>query len=670
VSAYLTPGVYYERVDASAPAISAVRTDVAGFVGLATRGPLDTPVPIQSWRQFQAHFGGFTGAAFLAYAVRGFFENGGRRCWVVRCASRDAAAGAAAAGAVVSGASGGDVWRVSASSPGVWGNGLSFTLKATHRAQTLTLTGAEAGTPEASGVASTNGFRRGTLVRLAQDGVPEVWKVVSDFDAVESRLVWVHPDPKSRLPYDSPLAGFDRERPILVESLEYTLVVRESNTPVAVYERLSLVPESDDYGPRVLAPWAAPTEFELRDRLPPAPLPVVIEELRPEGFLAFEPLDASADASVPCTGGRDGLELLSADDFVGEEVSPLDGDATVALKRRGLRALELVGEVSVVAVPDIHIRPYDVPPRAPLPPCAPDPCLPVNFVPPAPPRPPDVGELPPVFSDTDVYRIQSALVEQCERLRDRIALLDAPAGAALDGRLGVGAARVWRSRFDTKYAAFYYPWLRVVDPLRGAASLTRDVPPTGHVAGQYARTDFEAGVHKAPANAPLQWTQDVTVAIDDAVHGVLNPLGINVVRALPGRGLRIFGARTLNDEGLWRYVNVRRLLMMIEKAVDLSTQWAVFEPNDHVTRHKIQLALTTFLLALWRKGALAGDTPAASFFVKCDEENNPASERANGRLLALVGVAPAVPFEFVVLRVGRTDNEFEIAETDNVTGGL
>jgi phage tail sheath protein FI len=670
VSAYLTPGVYYERVDASAPAISAVRTDVAGLVGLATRGPLDMPVPLQSWRQFQAHFGGFTGAAFLAYAVRGFFENGGRRCWVVRVASRDELAGAAAAGSVVVGASGAAAWRVGASSPGVWGNSLSFMLKATHRAQTQTLAEPGANTPEASTVLSTNGFKRGTLVRVAQDGAADVWKVVSDVDAIESRLIWVNPDPKSRTPYDAPLTGFRLDVPILVESLEYTLVVRESNTPVAVYENLSLVPGTDDYGPRVLAPWTAPTEFELKEKLPPPPLPVVIEELRPEGFIAFEPLDISADAVVACVGGRDGLTLLTADDFVGEEVTPFDDDAARARKTRGLRALEAVGEVSVVAVPDIHVRPYDVPPRAPLPPCVPDPCLPITFTPTAPPRPPDVGELPPVFNDSDVFRVQSALVEQCERLRDRIALLDAPAGAALDDEVGVGAARVWRSRFDTKYAAFYYPWLRVVDPLRDAASLTRDVPPTGHVAGQYARTDFEVGVHKAPANAPLRWVQDVTVGVGDNLHGVLNPLGINVVRTLPGRGIRIFGARTLSDDGLWRYVNVRRLLLMIEKVVDISTQWAVFEPNDHITRNKIRLALTTFLLALRRQGALAGDTPDASFFVKCDEENNPASERADGRLLAVVGVAPAVPFEFVVLRVGRTDNEFEIAESDHNAGGM
>ena len=119
---------------------------------------------------------------------------------------------------------------------------------------------------------------------------------------------------------------------------------------------------------------------------------------------------------------------------------------------------------------------------------------------------------------------------------------------------------------------------------------------------------------------------------------------------------------------MWRYVNVRRLLLMVEKAIYISTQWAVFEPNDALTRNKIRLSLTSFLTALWQKGALAGDRPDAAFFVKCDEQNNPASERADGRLLAEVGVAPAVPFEFVVVRVGRQDNEFEIAEASALGG--
>src|SRR5204862_7187257 len=132
-------GVYYERVDARSAAITAIRTDIAGFVGLAPRGPVDSAVPVESFRQFQAHFGEFTGAGFLAYAVRGFFENGGRRCWIVRVASNDPNGGYAAAEAVFGSAALNPIWRIRASSPGVWGNNLTATLIETHRAQTLSI---------------------------------------------------------------------------------------------------------------------------------------------------------------------------------------------------------------------------------------------------------------------------------------------------------------------------------------------------------------------------------------------------------------------------------------------------------------------------------------------------------------------------------------------------
>jgi phage tail sheath protein FI len=235
--------------------------------------------------------------------------------------------------------------------------------------------------------------------------------------------------------------------------------------------------------------------------------------------------------------------------------------------------------------------------------------------------------------------------------------------------LGPTVIRSWRSRFDSSYAALYYPWIRVSDPLRTAAGLTRDIPPSGHVIGQYAHGDLEIGVHKAPANAPLVWTQDLTASVPPALHGLLNTLGINVMLAPANRGTRVMGARTLSSDVSRRYVNVRRLLMMIEKAIYLSTQWAVFEPNDWRTRAKIRLSIVSFLAALWQAGALAGATADAAFFVRCDETTNPPAERGNGRLLAEVGVAPSLPFEFVVLRVGRQANEFEIQELQRM-GGL
>jgi phage tail sheath protein FI len=143
---------------------------------------------------------------------------------------------------------------------------------------------------------------------------------------------------------------------------------------------------------------------------------------------------------------------------------------------------------------------------------------------------------------------------------------------------------------------------------------------------------------------------------------VLNPVGINAIRTLTGRGIRIFGARTVSSDPDWRYINIRRLMIVIEKAIYVSTQWAVFEPNNEITQAKLRLSLTSFLIALWQKGALAGATTDAAFFVRCDQTTSPAPQRANGQLVALVGVAPVNPFEFIVVRVGQTANELEITE--------
>ncbi len=682
---YLTPGVYYERVDSSAPAISAIRTDVAGFVGIARRGPLHQAVPVQSWRQFVAWFGDFTGAGYLAYAVRAFFENGGRRCWVVRVAS-DAAA---AAEVVLHDAGGAPRWVVQAFSPGVWGNDVTLRLSETHRAQTVTLPGQHA--PDASTVASVTGFGRVTHVRLRQPGAPDQTRVLNDVDVPGSRLLWRAAQPEAALPYDAPLAGFDLSRPVVIESIEYTLMVFELGRLVRVYEGLTLVPEHPRHGPVLLEPLRVPDETTLLRISNERPRSIseegvagrVLDETRLEpGLLAApEPLalllhpDAPPFAGapldvpplpLPLAGGADGLALLAEGDFVGEPISPYDSDSVRLRKTRGLRALESVREVALVAVPDIHIQPVAEPATAPLPLCIPDPCLPPPPLTAAPAPRRAVGDLPPRFGQDAIHRVQAALVLHCEQQRDRIALLDTPFAAAQGGALFLQAAHTWRRRFDSTYAAFYYPWLQVVDPLRSAP--TRPIPPSGHVAGQCAATDLRVGVHKAPANAPLVWAQDVTAVVDEPTHGVFNQDGINVLRVTPGRGLRILGARTVSSDPAWRYVNVRRLLLMIEKAVDLATQWAVFEPNTHVTRAKITLALTSFLIALWQRGALMGATADAAFFVRCDETNNPPAARDRGLLLAEVGVAPSIPFEFVVLRVERSANAFEIAE--GTRGGI
>jgi phage tail sheath protein FI len=659
VPEYLTPGVYHERVDAG-PGITAVRTDITGFVGIAPRGPLDTAVPIQSFRQFVSYFGDFSGSGYLAYAVRGFFENGGRRCWVVRVASAE---GAATAGKEIADDAGASVWRFNAFSAGSWGNSLSVKIIETHKAQTLSIP--EDSRPEYSAVPAITGFSPYSHVRLTQ-GSTVAFKVVSDVDAIEQRLMWMHPDPGVRTAYDSPLEFFDPDISILIESVEYTVQVMDTGRLLKVCQGLTLIPQHPRYGPLLLCEAHIPQPGDPIQIMPAAPEPVVIREQRPEedfGLEEIRPLDPAVLGQwITLEGGCDGLALLSADDFIGEDFLPQDNDEDHRRKKRGLRALEEVDEVAILTVPDIHIHPQPIPATAPPPVCIPDPCLPAPPARPGKSRTASDEELPPVFGEEDIYRVQSAMILQCERRRDRIAVLDAPYSTIHQDALGPAAVQNWRRRFESKYAALYYPWLRVVDPLRGSGEPTRDIPPSGHVAGRYAATDFTVGVHKAPANDPLKWVQALTAEVDDSFHGILNPLGINAIRSLGSRGIRIFGARTVSSDTDWKFVNVRRLLIMIEKAIDHSTQWAVFEPNDFTTRSKITLALTGFLYALWHQGALSGKSAEAAFFVKCDEEINPPEDRASGRLLAVVGVAPSQPFEFIVLRVGRIDNAFEITE--------
>jgi Bacteriophage tail sheath protein len=693
---YLTPGVYYERADAGDASVAPLRTDIAAFVGIARRGPLDYALPVDSWRQFVAQFGDFTGAGYLAYAVRGFFENGGRRCWVVRVASPVAAAARlevdvaptpqAPPPPVV------HAWDVEAASPGVWGNDLDVEWRELHGARTTA--DPSQSTADFVTVTSVAGFERGTHVRALVAPAAPAYRVVSAVDADRRRLYWVNPTFAQRLSYEQPLSGYDPSRPLLIESIEYTLLVRELGRLIAVVERLSLSPSHRRYGPTMLAAPAIPEEGwtarhwsrrrkeQAPERRPSgvlagaprpdqpadeAPSPVVIVERRDATAMAqLWPLAAASPPRRPLAGGLDGLAQLAVRDFLGEPAGAFDDLATRNRKRRGLRALEVVGEVALVAVPDIHIQPVPPPLKKKPPQCKVDPCLEPPPLPPAIPREPSVGDLPPRFNGEQIFAVQQALIEHCVALRDRFALLDPPFAAVGEARLGIGPLRAWRRRFDSDFAALYAPWLVAPDPLRLDVSGLRAVPPSGHVAGFIAQTDTRFGVHRAPANGPLSWVQATTLSIDDALHGVLNPEHVNAIRAFAGRGLRIFGARTLSSDPDWRFVNVRRLLLMLEKAIRIGSQWATFEPNDRMTRAKLHLALTSLLLEVWRRGALAGKTPQEAFYVNCGETQNPADTRARGMLVAEVGVAPAKPFEFLVIRVGVSDSTLEIEETGGV----
>ena len=565
---YLTPGVYFELQDATPPVIRRIRTDIAGFVGLAERGPLNWAVQIDSWRQFQAKFGNFVSYSYLAYAVKGFFENGGRTCFIVRIAGSTATK----ASLVLKSGNNQNVLKITADNEGIWGNKIAITL---------------------------------TQVQPSK--------------------------------------------------LSFSLTVIRDRREREVFANLSLDPDHKRYFVRLINQGDDRTArsqwVQVEDLLPsvtiltPNLLPNAIKSgLKNQiGFLV---------------GGQDGVKSLTPNDFIGT-LDPLADD------RQGLSVLDRVDAVGIICLPDIHIRPVLIPDAPPVEDPSLDPCLPkTGELSAAIPKISPTLEQPPSFSQEQIFTIQRALVEHCERHQDRVAILDAVLRSGSEQSLTIAEILKWRSRFDSErgFAALYYPWVRVVDPLKLRGNPVRTIPPCGHIAGLYARSDFTVGVHKAPANGELFWAEDVTVVINDDQQAILNPDGINCIRAFPGRGIRVYGARTISNNPDWRYINVRRLMSMIEEAVDESTQWAVFEPHDFNLRRSLILSVSGFLETIWRQGALVGGSPEEAYYIKCDDTNNPPEIVDQGKIITDIGVAPTHPAEFIVFRVGRTIEELEIVE--------
>jgi phage tail sheath protein FI len=293
------------------------------------------------------------------------------------------------------------------------------------------------------------------------------------------------------------------------------------------------------------------------------------------------------------SGGADNLDALSVEDFVGA-----DGGSG---HRTGIQALEDIDEIAICAVPGM-------------------------------------------WSQT----VQAALIDHCELLRDRFAVLDPPDGLSIDG---IGA---FRQVLDTEYAALYYPWCVTADPSPSALPGSNvHVAPSGFLAGIYADTDTNRGVHKAPANTVIHGINLVGGLAADVTkreQDVLNPVGINALRFFPGRGERVWGARTLSSNSDWKYINVRRLFIFVEKSIFIGTQWVVFEPNNDQLWALVRQSITAFLTTVWQTGALAGTTQDQAFFVRCDRTTMTQDDLDNGRLICIIGLAPVFPAEFVIFR--------------------
>lgn len=692
------PGVSFERVDLGRPRVARLRTDICGFLGYAERGPVDRPVKLRSWRQFLDAFGPPLEVGHTGHSVRLFFENGGDACYMMRITDTGAVRNA---GAVLAGGAGGAlhlsaaysaIARVRGSatgptarpaarpvpSPGAWGNRLAVLVQGGGLGATRSLPNqpADGASLRAESIA---GFSPGSRVRLVQDG-----GAAAQFARVHSI------DPQLReILWSAPLAGLglDFNRPVRLETVEFTLQVLLDGQEIARHRDLSLDPDHPRFLPLLLeaeSAWLSGTST-----LDPAAL--------------AEPASWPAPGTfVQLAGGRDGLATVSRHDFL-----------------RGLALLEGVDEISVLAAPDLVLRAEapggDLAPPLPARNC----CRPE-----APPEgrlhgivldagtgTPAAGvrvtsrdvaatavlsdaqghftltglplgqvglrlekpghvtldasaqsfavllatrqrfeiaprSLPPALAGDEIFEVQQAMIAQGASGLYRIALLDVPPDA-----LRIEDLQGWRRRFDSSFAALYWPWLMAAT----ADGAVRMLPPSGAVAGLLARMDLAEGPQRAPANRPLRAVEALSQPVDDPTHALLNDLGINVLRATPERGIAPQGARTLSSDAEWRFLNVRRLVLMIAESIEQAHQWAVFEPNNRVLRDALTHSLNAWLSALWRRGAFAGDSPAAAFAVKCDAENNPPEVVDAGQVVAQIAIAPVRPYEFIRLRLGRTD---------------
>lgn len=254
-------------------------------------------------------------------------------------------------------------------------------------------------------------------------------------------------------------------------------------------------------------------------------------------------------------------------------------------------------------------------------------------------------------NENDIVGLNSALVQQCEILKDRFAILQADQSADSPGKL--------TPPLDSKYASFNYPWIKIVDPVSGSEKV---IPPGGHIAGIYARSDAERGVHKAPANEIIRGALKIQFPVTTGDQDMLNPRGVNCIRSFPGRGIRLWGARTTSSDPAWKYINIRRLFIFLEESIEESTQWVVFEPNDQKLWARVKQSITDFLTRVWKDGALMGVTPEEAFFVKCDETTMTPDDIDNGRLIILIGVAPVKAAEFVIFRISQWRGGASVSE--------
>ncbi|TKK89550.1 phage tail sheath family protein [Herbidospora galbida] len=626
---YRAPGVYVEELSAAGP-VSGVGTSTAAFIGPALRGPTGQPTKITNWTQFTAQFGDYINAPrrYLAHAVRGFFDNGGGVAYVTRVGTATRAAlelkdrGNPAATALV----------VRAREDGPAGNAIKVAVRAAQvvpdaKVLQVKVEGASA-TGDVVTLPTADDARK-----FAPGDLVDVGGTVAEVSRVRGReLVLTAPlaAPVDNKPVRTAdlrpgQRRFRVDKPKGIERGTVLTLKHEAVTETVIVERVS--GDTVEIGGALTGTYAAPpavtsSEFSL-DVVAPNGVLTAFDNLSmdPRHSRHFAGVVASplVDVELPA---EPGLQAPPANLPVAKAATALAGgtadrpdgvDATSY--ERALAALERVGDVTIVCVPDAVTLPG----------------------------------------------VQQKVVEHCEKMGDRFAVLDAPDAASPLAAGGVLDRRELLTS-DRGYAAVYYPWLVIADP---AGRGTLAVPPSGHLAGVYARSDARQGVHKAPANETVTGASGVTRALDVAEQGELNDAGVNVIQTFAGNARPVvWGARTTapRHETAWRYINVRRLFLFLEESLREGLRWVVFQPNDLSLRKRVERTVGEFLTRVWTDGALFGATADEAFYVKVDDENNPAEVRDLGRLVVDIGVAPVRPAEFVVIRIGMSQGGSQVRE--------
>ena len=659
---YLAPGVYVEEVSFRSKSIEGVSTTTTGFIGPARFGPINlVPDILTSLSDFEAVYGDRQQLNYdegimhnyLWHGVRAFFEEGGKRLYCMRVFTAKSETEPGLASAEVPSGAGNNAIQVSARFPGDAGNmQVRFTLRMGQNVLGGDPVPSAPGQPVAAGQPTAYKPKVAALldkdvVWISHAGSGAFHLAERYFDAATRAWSWrFHPAPTAAA--SSPPASIELSELTFSPSPQNTDVVRlvtlamtvtpnERNALPRVWADLPLDPNhTRDGAPDSLKDQFAQTPLDLNSART-LPIVITLGSNLTTGLDVLQALFAArpaiaATATTPADVGLQGafenltsldtktranstevarsvdIVLAGGDDGQRPDASAYEGTAEEdSPYKTGLKAFEDIDDISIIAAPGS------------------------------------------TFDYEKGYRdnastILNLLIAHAEQMRYRIAVLDSGDGQS------IADVRAMRGRIDSSWAAFYYPWIRILDPVTRTEIF---VPPSGSVAGIYARNDINRAVYKAPANEVVSVAIGFEHLLNKSQQDVLNPEGVNCFRFFEGRGYRLWGARTASSDPEWKYVNLRRYFAYLEHSLDKGTQWAVFEPNGQALWANVRRTISDFLLNEFQMGALLGDKPEQAYFVRCDRTTMTQNDLDNGRLVCLIGVAALRPAEYVIFRIGQ-----------------